>query len=195
MSAVFLLASCPAPLARYTSTLRATTRSWIDIAPQETWLGSFHEWLTTPETVQTIANDLDISHTGYHTWSELIIDNLNATDKHLETDSGFTHALHTFNTTLDLDDMRAYEHIVTQAVANYFTSLATFVFDPVTEEGTVYKGEFITAEQNYGDTPSEIFRCVTVLSYLNFFTDAPVAEVKDRQIVGLYDTKKVFNYA
>ena len=78
MSADFLLATCPAPLARitYTAPTTATSVTYLDVAPEEVWREPFRNWLMQPDTINRILADVDPFSAHVDSWAELIEDRI-----------------------------------------------------------------------------------------------------------------------
>ena len=189
MSADFLLAACPAPLAEYSSSLSTITTTNTDIAPESTWREPLQRWLEKPATINTIMNTVDAYIVGADLgWGSFVLEQLDPTkpvDPGLEQ---YCLALNN-NPVIDLDTVsaNAYARVVIKHISEHFMDAAYNAFADHNAEGTVYNGEFITAGMSWGDVPTEIFDDVALLSWIDFFKDYPIAVIVDDELTGWVD--------
>lgn len=189
MSADFLLATCPAPLAEYSSSLRTMTITNTGLAPESTWREPLQRWLEKPETINTIMDTVDayiVSIDGG--WGSFVLEQLDPTkpvDPGLEA---YCLALNN-NPVIDLNTVstNAYARVVIKHISEHFMDAAYNAFVEHNAEGTVYNGEFITAGMSWGDVPTEIFDDVALLSWIDFFKNYPIAVIVDDKLTGWVD--------
>ena len=193
MSADFLLAACPAPLAEYSSSLSTVTTINTNIAPESTWHEPLQRWLEKPATINTIMNTIDAYIVGSDEgWGSFVLEqhDLN-NDPTKPVDPGleaYCLALND-NPVIDLDTVssNAYARIIIKHISEHFMDAAYSAFTDHNAEGTVYNGEFITAGMSWGDAPTEIFDDVALLSWIDFFKDYPMAVIVDDELTGWVD--------
>ena len=193
MSADFLLTACPAPLAKYSSSIRTVTVTNTDIAPESTWRGPLQRWLEKPETINTIMETVDAYVVAADEgWGSFVLEKLDPdNDPTKPVDPGleaYCLALND-NPVIDLDTVshNAYARTVIKHISEHFMDAAYSAFADHNAEGTVYNGEFITAGMSWGDVPTEIFDDVALLSWIDFFKDYPIAVIVDDKLTGWVD--------
>mgnify|MGYP006902693552 CR=1 FL=1 len=192
MSADFLLASCPAPLARITTTLPNNT-SYTDlyIAPERVWAGPFRVWLEKTTTINTILRDVDpCVLENAASWQNFIIDHIDrsAHVDPLMDDNDFIDYLEHLDETLTITDdearTNAYAQRIIHEIVQFFLDAATTAFVTYESQGTIHKWEYVTAGMSWGDAPTDHFDEVAALSWIDFFKDFPIAEITDDTITG-----------
>ena len=194
MSATFLFAACPVPLAQYINinldNNNATT-SHRYIAPEEAWEKPFRHWLEHLDTANTIMNTVDIYEfaPSYLEWGDAIRDY--ALDNNLScvSEPEFTEYCNNLerNKCIPHNAPQYYAHITTQYISSRFMDAAYNVFSGDSLEGMFYKGEFFTGGNSWGDAPTEIFDDVVLLSTINFFDNFPIATVVNGSVVDWQD--------
>lgn len=179
MSANFLLAACPAPLAKYSTSIHAAALIGTDLAPEYTWHKPLQRWLEKPETINTIMDTVDPFSIGPDEgWGNFVLEQLDVT---LSSDPGLEQYCLTLNDNpvIDLDTVSTstYAQMVIKCISERFIDAACNAFTDNSSDGTVYNNKFITAGMSWGDVPTEIFDDVALLSSLDFFTDYPIAVI------------------
>mgnify|MGYP006913874672 CR=1 FL=1 len=195
MSADFLFASCPAPLAHITTTLpNNTSYTDLDIAPETVWAEPFHAWLEKTATINTILQNVEpYAMEGSYSWQEFI---LNRVDRSahvdpLTDDEAFADYLTHLDETLHITDNEAHTNTYAQRVIHeitkFFLETAAAAFTDYVSQGTIHKWEYVTGGVSWGDAPTDHFDEVAALSWIDFFTDFPIAEITDGTITGWVD--------
>ena len=183
MSADFLLTSCPAPLAHITTAFpNNTSCTDLDIAPEHIWASPFRVWLEKTDTINTILRDVDpCTMEGASSWQEFIIDPLT-------NDDDFADYLTHLDETLTITDEEArtnpYAQRVICKITDTFLEAAHSAFVTYVGQGAIHKWEYVTAGLSIGDVPTDHFDEVALLSWIDFFTDFPIAEITDGTVTG-----------
>lgn len=197
MSIDFLLASCPAPLARvaYTapsntsnpdtsSTASSITR--LEIAPKELWGAPFYAWLNQPATINRIIDTIDPFAAHVDTWAELIESRVGGEE--IARDAGFRAWIDAFATNPVIGDTetdtaetdtntQSYEQRAIREIADTFFEAAHAAFVTYVSYGAIHKREYTTGGMSWGDAPTEHFDDVKLLSGLDFFMNFPIADI------------------
>lgn len=180
MSANFRYTSCPAPLAYityaapYGSSGAAETR--LEVAPENIWRKPFHNWLKKSETINHIFNEIDPYTSDTDGWVELIEQRVAGTP--IADDPEFQAYLDTLRDDLTIHDAaHPYAGRVIFEVANVFLETAHSVFVTHVSQGAILNLEYITGGVNVGDVPTEHFKNVATLRWLDFFRNFPIANI------------------
>ena len=191
MSADFLFAACPAPLARITyatGTNAATAVTYLDIAPEEIWREPFRNWLMQQDTINRILGEIDPFAAHVDNWAELIESRVDG--ETIANDAGFRAWLDAFVSDPVIRDanINAYTQRAMREIADTFLEAAYSAFVTYVSQGAIYKREYITAGMSWGDSPTDNFDDVALLSWLDFFEDFPIADIdSDGNIVAWHD--------
>ena len=193
MSADFLLAACPAPLAQYRYTPSATSATaddiaYTELAPEYAWIDQFRRWLAKPETIDTILQTVDIYTIGsYDGWGDFVRNSVYYSELEDDVIDGLDAYCDTLNANLTITNNtaedRIYAPIVTQQISEYFIDAAHNAFVSNAAEGAVHNNQFITAGLSWGDVPTAIFDDVSLLSWIDFFKDYPIAVIAGDEII------------
>lgn len=181
MSADFLLTSCPAPLAHITyaapGNSSATSATYLEIAPENVWREPFCNWLTQPDTINHIFDEIDPYILHVDSWVELIEQRV--ADTPIANDPNFQNYLDTLADDLTIRDAdtNAYAQRVIREIADTFLEAANSAFITYISQGAIHNWEYVTAGLSFGDAPTDHFDDVALLSWLDFFCDFPIADI------------------
>ena len=195
MSADFLLAACPVPVAQITYTMPNNT-SFTDlaVAPETVWYEPFRSWLEKVSTINTILRDVEpYVLDNASSWQDFVIDRVSrsAHIDPLATDEDFAEYLTHLDETLTITDdearTNAYAQRVIREITAFYLDAATTAFVTYESQGTIHKWDYITAGMSWGDGPTDHFDEVAALSRIDFFTNFPIAKITDDTITEWVD--------
>lgn len=204
----FLLASCPAPLARVTYTAPSNTSNpntpstassitRLEIAPKKIWGKPFYAWLNQPATINRIIDTIDPFAAHVDTWAELIEARVGG--EAIAHDAGFRAWIDVFatnpvigdaetdtakadttdaNTTGTDTNTQNYEQRAIREIADTFFEAAHAAFVTYASYGAIHKREYTTGGMSWGDAPTEHFDDVKLLNQVDFFVEFPIADIE-----------------
>lgn len=195
MSADFLLAACPAPVARITYTMpNKTSFTDLGIAPETVWYEPFRTWLEKVSTINTILHDVEpYVLENASSWQDFVIDRVarSARVDPLATDKDFAEYLAKLDETQTITDeearTNAYAQRVIREITAFYLDAATTAFVTYEAQGTIHKWDYVTGGLSWGDGPTDHFDEVAALGWIDFFTDFPIAEITDGTVTGWVD--------
>lgn len=195
MSADFLLAACPVPVAQITYTMPTGT-SFIDlaVAPETVWYEPFRAWLEKVSTVNTILHDVEpYVLDNASSWQDFITDRVSRSARvdPLAKDKNFAEYLTRLDEKLHITDeearTNAYAQRVIREITAFYLDAATTAFVTYESQGTIHKWDYITAGMSWGDGPTDHFNEVAALSWIDFFKDFPIAKITDDTVTEWVD--------
>ena len=195
MSADFLFAACPVPMAQITYTMpNKTSHTYLNLAPKTIWYEPFHAWLKKVSTVNTILRDVEpYVLDNASSWQSFVISRVRRSARvdPLTKDEDFAEYLTRLDETLHITDNEArtnpYAQRVISEIAKFFLNAATRVFVTYRSQGTIYNWEYVTGGVSWGDRPTDHFDEVAALSCIDFFTHFPIAKITDGAVTGWVD--------
>lgn len=195
MSADFLFAACPAPMAQITYTMpNKTSHTYLNLAPKTVWYEPFHAWLKKVSTVNTILQSVEpYLLEKAHSWQGFVLERVSRSARvdPLADDEDFINYLAKLDKTRTIDDNEActnpYAQRVISEITTFFLNAATRVFVTYRPQGTIYNWEYVTGGVSWGDRPTDHFDEVAALSCIDFFTHFPIAKITDGAVTGWVD--------
>ena len=195
MSADFLLAACPAPVAQITYTMpTGTLFTDLGVAPETVWYKPFRAWLEKVPTINTILQNVEpYVLDNASSWQDFITDRVSrhARVDPLRDDADFMDYLIHLDETLTITDeearVDAFAQRVIREITAFFLDAATTAFVTYESQSTIYKWHYVTGGMSWGDGSIDHFDEVAALSRIDFFTDFPIAKITDDTVTGWVD--------
>ena len=177
------------------------------IAPEEVWREPLKKWLNQVCTINTILRTVDPADVDNNavTWSEFITDMIEHSpkrnpladdedfaaylaelDEAVETDAAETSTAEIITIKesrngkfmhVDDDRYNTYTQAVIDEIAKFFLHAATIAFYVYPEQGTLYKGRYVTGGLGFDEGLTDHFKEVAALHYINFFETFPIASI------------------
>ena len=195
MSADFLFAACPVPVAQITYTMpNKTSHTYLNLAPKTVWYEPFHAWLKKVSTVNTILRDVEpYVLDNASSWQNFVIDRISRSARvdPLATDKDFAEYLTRLDETLHITDdearTNAYAQRVIREITAFYLDAATTAFVTYESQGKIHKWDYITAGMSWGDGPTDHFDEVAALSRIDFFKNFPIVKITNDTVTEWVD--------